>query len=494
MRRARQVAVFLTLLAWHRPGMAGGPLGENGAPIQTSNYAVDLYQGSVFAGSRVTGLAGAYVAIAEDVDGDLQNPAAPAVRPFYSYDHFDYWLGFGLTFPATLENTDFFNSGSQTKLANSPDAFVFVVPSLNLQWGELGIGFTLELSSYQLSSKPAEERQSAAISATIPIFHLQFAHGLSHNQWVLGAGARVASLSVTTGDGDGSFQSTGSGLEFGVLCKPEDLPWRVGLALRTAIHTEAGYSDRLLPDENGDIVISDDAGVQFYMPKSVALPWDLNVGVAVQFGRPFNPPWRPSPELVERQTLIHRLEQIERGERESAELEEAPPERRKEIKIQFMREEAASDAQLAHARSESRRTTERRLAELNRFYVQIAASLIVAGAVEQAVGVESFVSQVTNRSGQKTVFSPRIGTEAGVIPEVLRVRLGSYLEPTRFETSDARLHGTLGLDVRLVNWNVLGLWPDDYVWRLGLGADVSRRYFSWGLTIGGWYPRQRAPE
>jgi len=453
-----------------------------------------LYQGSVFAGSRVTGLAGAYVAIAEDVDGDLQNPAAPAVRPFYSYDHFDYWLGFGLTFPATQEDVDFFNSGGQTQLADSPDAFVFIVPSLNLQWGELGIGFTLELSSYQLSSKPVEERQSAAITATIPIFHLQVAHGVAHNQWVFGAGARVASLSVTTADGAGSFQSSGSGLEFGLLYKPENLPLRVGAALRTGIHTEATYSDRLLPDDNGDIIIADEEGTQFYMPKSVALPWDLNIGVAVQLGRPFNPPWRSSPELVERQTLIHRLDEIERAERQRTELQDAPPERRRELELQFMREQAASDALLAHAASESRRVTERRLAELNRFYVQIAASLIVAGAVEQAVGVESFVSQVTNRSGQKTVFSPRIGMEAGVIPELLRVRLGSYLEPTRFETSDPRFHGTLGLDVRLVNWNVLGLWPDDYVWRLGLAADASSRYFSWGFTIGGWYPRQRAPE
>ena len=85
------------------------------------------FQGPVFAGSRVTGLAGAYVAIAEDVDGDLQNPATPAVRPFFSYSHFDYWLGFGLTFPATLKDIDFFNSGSKTHIANSPDSFVFFV-------------------------------------------------------------------------------------------------------------------------------------------------------------------------------------------------------------------------------------------------------------------------------------------------------------------------------------------------------------------------------
>jgi hypothetical protein len=31
------------------------------------------------------------------------------------------------------------------------------------------------------------------------------------------------------------------------------------------------------------------------------------------------------------------------------------------------------------------------------------------------------------------------------------------------------------------------------MWRLGLGGDVSRDYFTWGLTIAGWYPRHRDP-
>src|SRR5262245_48897236 len=112
-RRLAPAATVLGILASGGPALAGGPLGSNGSTLSTSRYALDLYQGPVFAGSRVTGLAGAYVAVAEDVDGDLQNAATPAVRPFYSYSHFDYWLGFGLTFPTTLNNVDFFNSGSQ---------------------------------------------------------------------------------------------------------------------------------------------------------------------------------------------------------------------------------------------------------------------------------------------------------------------------------------------------------------------------------------------
>src|SRR5689334_15076350 len=147
---ACSVALAAVLISGH--ASAGGPIAENGKAITTSEYSLDLFQGPLFAGSRVTSLGGAYVAIAEDVDGDLQNPAAPAVRPFFSYTHFDYWLGFGVTFPADLKNTDFFNSGSPTHIANPPDSFVFFTPAANLQWGELGVGVNVELQQYALTT------------------------------------------------------------------------------------------------------------------------------------------------------------------------------------------------------------------------------------------------------------------------------------------------------------------------------------------------------
>ena len=94
--------------------------------------------------------------------------------------------------------------------------------------------------------------------------------------------------------------------------------------------------------------------------------------------------------------------------------------------------------------------------------------------------------------GNKTRIVP-VGRHAvDAVRDWLKLRAGTYLEPSRFETSESRLHGTLGLDVRLALWSVFGLWPDDYVWRLGLGMDAARNYFTWGLTIGGWYPRHRS--
>jgi hypothetical protein len=473
---------------------AGGPLGPNGAPVQTSDYAIDLFQGPLFAGSRVTGLGGAYVAISEDVDGDLQNPAAPAVRPFFSYTHFDYWLGFGLTFPAALEGSDFFNSGSKaTTLTNAPDSFVFFTPAFNLQWGELGVGFTLEMSNYALSSQTLEGRQSAAITATIPIAHLQFAHGIAHNQWVIGVGARLAALWVTGSKDDQSFNSNGNGLELGMVYKPEGLPLRLGASVRSAIRTDVELNENFLPDENGDLVLQDSSGNPFYMPRAVALPWDVNFGFALQFGRPFNPPWRTDDELVERETLKHRLRELDREDRKNHMLAKADsPEEQARIKQAFEVEAEEDDKRLKAAYLAQRLVTEEQLSYLNRHYVQIAASMLVTGSVDEAIGVESFVSQVVNRSGQRTVMSPRFGLEVAVLPELLKLRGGSYIEPTRFESSEARVHGTVGLDLRLLIWNVFGLWPDDYVWRLGLGADISRRYSTWGVTIAGWYPRKRS--
>ncbi len=153
------VSIALAVLSASGHASAGGPIGPNGQAITTSDYSLDLFQGPIFAGSRVTSLGGAYVAIAEDVDGDLQNPAAPAVRPFFSYTQFDYWLGFGITFPGDLANMDFFNSGSKTHVPNSPNSFVFFTPAVNLQWGEFAIGLNLAIQRYALADPVAGEKR-----------------------------------------------------------------------------------------------------------------------------------------------------------------------------------------------------------------------------------------------------------------------------------------------------------------------------------------------
>jgi len=187
------------------------------------------------------------------------------------------------------------------------------------------------------------------------------------------------------------------------------------------------------------------------------------------------------------------LRQLDREQARDHALYEARTEaERKRILERYARAQANDDAALDRALLAAKWRIERDLLKMNRFYVQVAASMIISGPVEDAVGVESLMTQTVNRSGQKTVISPRLGVESGVIPNYLKLRAGTYVEPTRFEGSSPRTHLTAGLDVKLLIWNVFGLWPDDYMWRLGLGADVAHRYNTWGVTIAGWYPRHQS--
>src|SRR6185369_6736617 len=108
----------------------------------------------------------------------------------------------------------------------------------------------------------------------------------------------------------------------------------------------------------------------------------------------------------------------------------------------FAHAQAEDDLKLEQNLTAAKWRIERALTKMNRFYVQVASSMLISGPVENAVGVESLMTQVVNRSGQKTVTSVRLGIESGVIPEYLKLRAGTYVEPTRFEGSTPRAHAT----------------------------------------------------
>jgi hypothetical protein len=392
---------------------------------------------------------------------------------------------------------DFFNSGAETQIFNSPDSFVFFTPAINLQWGRFGLGATAEVQQYSFAGQttaPGLMQTQGELTTWIWTTHLQAAHAFFDGQLIAGVGSRLLALSLSTTRQDGAsealFTTTGAGLELGALWRPNEQAYRVGVALRSAIDTRASYSEDLFPNADGDLVL-DEAGQPFYLPKRVSLPWDVNVGVAVQLGpRPFNPTWRATEDLAERAVLEARLREIAREEERTRRLAEAETDAEREaIEAELDRAAEADERALEREHEEARWKLEEQLARMARFYVLISGSVLVSGPVDDAVGVESFLAQEVNRSGRHTVVSPRLGVESEVWPDVLKLRAGSYLEPTRFETSQPRLHGTGGFDVRLFRWSVFGLFPGDYLWRFGAAADVSERYFTFGVTLGGWYPR-----
>jgi hypothetical protein len=504
-RAARSGTTASSILVWLltvSAAHAAGPLGSNGQPIATSAYSIDLYQGSVSAGIRVMGLGGAYVALAEDVDGDLQNPAAPAVRPFFSIEHFDYWLGLGLTFPAGLSKIDFFNSGSETGFRGASDEPIFFTPALNLQWGSLGFGVTAEFSNYAFESDlsgNAATSDGASLEAVLQTYHVQLANSFFDGQLIAGIGVRYLTMTLdaalVSGDTQALFDTSGSGIEMGFVIRPNLQPFRVGAAFRTAIDTQPGFSRNLFPNTQGDIVVSND-GAMLYLPERVSLPWDVNFGAAVQFGkRPLNPLSRTVDQVAERDTLTFRLRQLDRDEERQRRLAEAgTASERAAVLHELGQEELLDSERLARAYHDAREALADSFAEIGRTYLLLSASLLVSGSVRDAVGVESFLDQVVNRSGARVVFSPRLGAEAEVWENRLKTRAGVYVEPTRFVTSNPRAHATIGMELRLLRWSVFGLWPDDFMWQIGGSLDVSRRYLTWGVSMGGWYPRYHRSE
>jgi hypothetical protein len=94
--------------------------------------------------------------------------------------------------------------------------------------------------------------------------------------------------------------------------------------------------------------------------------------------------------------------------------------------------------------------------------------------------LSGFLRQTAQRSGDQIAFGLRVGAESEVWQDRMKVRLGSYLEPSRTNRKFYRLHGTLGLEARLF---------DFWSWSAGITAtvDVAKLYFNWGLGLGLWW-------
>jgi hypothetical protein len=61
------------------------------------------------------------------------------------------------------------------------------------------------------------------------------------------------------------------------------------------------------------------------------------------------------------------------------------------------------------------------------------------------------------------------------------------MEPTRFRESTPRLHGTGGFELRVVDWSLFRIYPEDTSWRISGAIDVAREYFGWSLGVGTWF-------
>lgn len=113
----------------------------------------------------------------------------------------------------------------------------------------------------------------------------------------------------------------------------------------------------------------------------------------------------------------------------------------------------------------------------------VASDLLFTASSENAVGVESVLAQKIQPIGTHNTTSFRIGSELETLPGQLRLRLGSYYEPSNFEGVASRTHLTGGFETRLFHTSYLG----EYDWGLTLTADSARDYLGLFVSLGFWY-------
>ena len=190
--------------------------------------------------NRVTGLAGAFVAIADGVEGSAMNPAATAARLPYSYGHFDYDVGVGVTFPSAIKNTDFGTRGIAPSYRNRSRSVSCSSPGPSVAVRHWGLGLSTDFQQYSLlrGVDPADNARQDRLAAQIAIGHLQLAHSFADGQLLVGVGLRTTGLTVnkegptSVASQEELFSTVGLGFESGVIWQPTDWPIRFGAAYR----------------------------------------------------------------------------------------------------------------------------------------------------------------------------------------------------------------------------------------------------------------------
>jgi hypothetical protein len=452
------------------------------APV-TNDCRLDLVVGPVLMSNRATSMGGAYAGIAEGSDGYAVNAAAPGARTAQSHDWFDYDWQLGITFPSAFRNVDFENRGRTTEFRY--DHFYFLTFGATLQFGPWGFGVSSDLQHYDLN--PGATGDQPSFTATVSKTHALIARQFFGGDLVIGAGLRLVGLSFSRTDPGGASVTVaslaGTAPEVGVLIRPATLPLRIGATFRMPVTG--------VPAPDGASAV-----YGMVVPQSANLPWEVDFGIALQLGdRPLNPRWQNPHDDVGSLDDEIAAARLERATASRQRLEDAPRVARKALEVAEAllerRLRAEEDRALAELREEVSMIRKRQEKSRARDSILLSGSMLITGPTHDGISLESYFRQIVARSGRLTTFSPRAGVEVELLPNYLKLRLGAYVEPTRFgaipDATAFRGHATAGFDLALFRWSAFGILESDARWQLTTVADLAPRYSNYGLSLGIWH-------
>ncbi len=233
----------------------------------------------------MTGVAGAYVAYAEDIEGAAVNSASPAVRDPYSTSWFDYDLAVGVSFPGAFTNADFDDHGSNSALGNTANSFTNLTLGGQFQFGALGVSATGDLLQYQItpgnsappSSGVFSPFSSNASSLTVQIGRWKAlgAYALLDGQVIVGGGARIITMQMLQSGTGTVLTMTGLGPEVGALIMPTGARWRIGASARAPVSGGALGSENVTVTAGGVREVTPTGSTApLVLPNSLTQPWE----------------------------------------------------------------------------------------------------------------------------------------------------------------------------------------------------------------------------
>lgn len=481
-RPSRALALAASLAA------SAGGVASAQRPLRSSDFTLDYTRGPVVGPGRAVGLGGAYASLVSGVDGVPFNPAGYAVRTGSELTWFSLDPVVSIFFPQA--NWD--NSGAGGR---DYDSFTVLQLGAGAHFGNVGAGYLVTLQRYELGARNGFERP---VTVDMTSHHAGGGLLLGDGEVVLGAGVRVGWMNIQwaadpANPGSGStLRYLGVAPELGALWRPTGERFRLGAAFRAEV--SAVPVDFDVPA--GQTVrrprgcVEDSAGC-FVVPRRIALPWELELGGSVMFGeRRFNVPWQDVTalrrELRERQ-LADRARRERAHRLESAAI--ADEVERAEEDARWTSEERARQERedSEHGSFSWRWRASRRawLRDQPRRFFLIAFGLVAFGPVGRGQGLDAFMAQVERPSGRELLLSPRLGIEGEPWNNRLQLRVGSYVEPSRFDDVPARVHLTGGVELRLFRWDAFKI-ADPVDIKLTFTMDYSHNYFDWGFGVGFW--------
>jgi hypothetical protein len=250
--------------------------GQAHAQSSAKPSTVDPVRGTIKGSTLYIGLAGAFVAIADDTEGVAINPASVAVRLPYSWDAFAYAFGVDVSVATWLPKNDIYNAP-----ASAGAGSLFGSLSLLLNYKHAGFGVAAEAQQNAVSSQA--QGVSTKLTANFGLLHTAAAYGYFDGQLQLGAGLRIVGFSFDVSQSVIPF-TAGIGYTAGFIIKPKNQQFRVGATIEQPINAKLSST-------------ATTAAV------SAEIPWTSALGFAYQFGpRRLNPPFVTIEQRARRDT------------------------------------------------------------------------------------------------------------------------------------------------------------------------------------------------